>query len=105
MQYKKNKNIPRKSDTITVGNALRGMLGAFDIDRKYDETQLINSWEKMMGKTIANRTSKIFINNKKMYVTLTSAPLKNELALSKQKVLDIFEKEVGKGIVNDIVFL
>ena len=42
--------------------------------------------------------------HKKLKVKIDSAPLKNELNLSKSKVLEILEKELGKGVIEDIVF-
>ena len=58
-----------------------------------------------MGNTIASRTGKITLYNKKLKVKIESAPLKNELNLSKSKVLEVLEKELGKGVIEDIVFI
>jgi predicted nucleic acid-binding Zn ribbon protein len=67
--------------------------------------RLISSWEVLMGKPIAARTSKIYINNKTLFVQITSAPLKKELSMSKRRILELLEREGGKGIVEDIHFL
>jgi hypothetical protein len=95
----------RKSETSPIKDAIDEMLKAFRIDRKFNETSLIESWEKVMGKAIASRTEKIFIKNKKLYVTLTSAPLKQELALSKTKLITLLNKDFQQEVVEDVVFL
>jgi hypothetical protein len=102
MKYKKNE---RKSDTSTVGDAINDLLDNYHLKQKFNEKRLIESWNTLMGTTIANRTSKIYINNKILFVQLTSAPLKNELNMSKEKVMSIFTNEIGKGIISDIIFL
>jgi hypothetical protein len=38
-------------------------------------------------------------------VKISSGPLKKELQLSKSKVLGLLESHVGKGVVEEIVFL
>ena len=58
-----------------------------------------------MGKPIAKRTTKIFIKEKVMFVELTSAPLKQELSLSKTKILQILNNEAGENLLEDIVFI
>ena len=79
------------------------MLKAFRIEDKFDETNLINQWEKVMGPPIAKRTTKVYINNKKLYVYLNSAPLKHELNMQRDKILVMLTKEFGKPIVNEVI--
>lgn len=96
---------PRKSDTSTLGEAISDMLKQYHLNERFDEKKLIDSWNKLMGVTIAKRTEKIFIKKKVLFVQLNSAPLKNELNMSKDKVKAILEKEVGKDIINEIIFM
>lgn len=103
MQRKKYN--PRKSEISTVGEAINDLLNDYKLRGRFDEARLVSSWEKLMGKTIANRTKKIYIKNQVLFVEVTSAPLRHELNLSKSKIIAIFEKEVGSGIVKEIIFI
>jgi hypothetical protein len=58
-----------------------------------------------MGKTIADRTSNLYIKDKKLFVKITSGPVKKELQLNKSKVMALIETEVGKGVVEEIIFV
>ncbi len=80
------------------------LLETYRIDQKYSETELISSWERLMGKPIASRTSQLFVHKKILYVKLSSAPLKHELNLSKSKVIEIIRREFNDQIIDDIVF-
>ena len=95
----------RKSQVTTAGDAIKEFLNAYNIREKFDSASVIAGWAKLMGTPIANRTSRIFIKDRKMFVELTSAPLKHELTLSKSKILDLFAQEFRKDIIEDIVFL
>jgi len=81
------------------------MLHEYKLDSKYTATLIKSSWEKLMGRPIASRTSQISLNNGKLRVKLTSAPLKNELNMSKSKILAMLEEEFGEGIIREIVFI
>ena len=95
----------KQKDSIkNIKDAFGSLLKDYHLDSKYQATQIKASWEKIMGKPIASRTSKINFYNKKLTVKLTSAPLKNELNMSKTRILEILEKELGKGVVEEIVF-
>lgn len=96
-------NIER-GNTVGIKQAFNDMLDDYKIDSKYKATIIKKLWLSIMGKTIASRTGKIALYNKKLKVKIDSAPLKNELNLSKSKVLEILEKELGKGVIEDIVF-
>ncbi len=86
-----------------VGNAIRNMLKAYHIEDKFDEANLVASWENVMGPAIAKRTSKIYIKDKKLFVYLTSAPLRHELNMSRDRILVLLTKEFGKPIVNEVI--
>lgn len=80
------------------------MYKSYHLSGKFNEMKLLGSWERIMGKSIASRTSQIYINKKTLFVKLTSAPLKNELAMSKNKILKLLEGEGAKGVIEDIRF-
>ena len=105
MYKRKNQTMARRSGSSTVGEAMRDLLDAYKLTARYEQTQLIQSWERLMGSPIARRTDKLFIKDQKLYVKLNSAPLKQELNLSKSKILALFLQEFGEVIVTDVVFL
>jgi predicted nucleic acid-binding Zn ribbon protein len=96
----------KKGDDIKrIDNAFRNMLNEYKLDSKYSAMMIKASWEKLMGKPIASRTQQISLNNRKLRVKLTSAPLKHELNMSKTRVLELLEKEFGKGVIEEVVFV
>ncbi|MEP5613157.1 MAG: DUF721 domain-containing protein [Cyclobacteriaceae bacterium] len=76
-----------------------------NLEHTFKQKQLITNWEKVMGKTIASRTTQIFFKKKTLFVKLSSAPLKQEMQNSKDKFLDLVSEEIGRGEVEDVRFL
>jgi predicted nucleic acid-binding Zn ribbon protein len=93
------------NDIQSVGQAIRELLNSYRLTSKFDETSLINSWERIAGKPIARRTKKIFIRDKVLFVELDSPSMKHDFSLHKGQVLELFKKEFGSGIIADIIIM
>jgi len=94
-----------KHDIQTVGEAIRSLLNSYRLESKFDEANLLGSWERLVGVPIAKRTKKVFIRDKVLFVEFKSPSMKNDFLLHKAKVLEVFQKEFGQHVVNDIVIL
>ena len=102
---KANHRGSKNSNLSTVGESLEQLLKTYRIQNKFDATRLTSSWGRLMGDPIAKRTKRLFMKDRKLFVELSSAPLKHELTLSKRMILDIFYQEFGEKMVDDIVFI
>lgn len=96
---------PRKAETSTIKSAMQELLNTYKIQDKFTATQIVASWARIMGEPIAKRTGKVYIKDKKLYVKITSAALKQELSLSKDKVKELFLKEFGEDALVDVIFM
>lgn len=92
----------KNSHTFT--SAFRKFLVNEKLDVKYREKLLIESWETIMGKPIASRTTKLYIRDKILMVHLNSAPLKHEMQNHKSRIMEILAKDFS-GLVVDVKFL
>jgi predicted nucleic acid-binding Zn ribbon protein len=95
----------RKSDITPLGEAIDALLKAYRLYNRYEDAGVVVSWEKLMGKAIANHTSRAFIKNKTFFIEITSAPLKSELVMSKQYIIKLLNDEAGKVLVDEVIFL
>jgi predicted nucleic acid-binding Zn ribbon protein len=95
----------RSSKAISVGDAIKELLKFYQLEGKYNETYVVANWERIMGKTIASRTEKVYFKNKLMFIKISSSTLKKDLMLSKQNIINLVNKEIGENVVEDVVFL
>lgn len=86
-------------------DAIELLLKTYKIDEKLDEKKLIGSWNNIMGKMISKHTTDIYIKNKQLNVHLDSAALKNELLLSKSKIIQLLNESAGKEVITDVKFI
>lgn len=95
----------RKKEAAPLEAAFNELLKAYRLEDKFREKQLISSWGEIVGRTISDRTTSVFIKDKKLFVKLNSGPVKKELMLNRSKVLVLIDEKVGKGVVEELICL
>jgi predicted nucleic acid-binding Zn ribbon protein len=94
-----------RANEQSLKEVINELLAAYRLDGKLHEFRLINSWESLMGISVAKHTTKIYINKQTLFVQISSAALRNELSYAKTKLVGLLNKEAGHEVINDIVFL
>jgi predicted nucleic acid-binding Zn ribbon protein len=94
-----------KSNTHHIGEAIQELLRSYRLKSKFDETTLVSSWERLVGKPIAKRTKKVSVRNKVLFVELDSPAMKNDLNFHKSQIIALLEKEFGKDIIKEIIIM
>ena len=93
----------RRSNTQKLADIINDSFKDFNIGRKLKEVELINCWERVVGKTVARYTENIYIKNKKLMVFVNSSVVKNELLMIRDPLINRLNKEVGEEVISEIV--
>ncbi len=104
--YRYNReNATRVAGTTTLKDAIGQLLKAYQLQSRFNETYLEAFWGRMMGQAIASRTNRLYVRDRKLYIEISSAPLRNELVTAKQKVIQLVNKDMGSEVIDDVVFI
>lgn len=95
----------QKDEFKHVGQAIQELLKSYHIKGKFDEANLVSSWERMVGKPIARRTKKVFIKNKVLFVELDSPTMKHDLKFHKDHIVQVFQKEFGADLIKEVIIM
>lgn len=79
------------------------LINSYRWSEKLDAVDVTATWEKVVGKVFAKHTTKLFMQNRILYVNLDSSVIRNELHMARSKIKDMINKELGKKIVDEIV--
>ncbi|SFU03143.1 Protein of unknown function [Algoriphagus locisalis] len=93
----------RKKEVAPLESAFNDLLKAYRLEGKFKEKSLVHDWPEIVGKTIADRTSSVFIKDKKLFVKISSGPIKKELLMNKSKVISLIEEKYGVNVIDDLV--
>jgi hypothetical protein len=91
-----------KSNEVSLGAALESVLSELNLRHGVYEAKIEAMWESVMGKTIAKHTTNINLKGDRLYLTVDSAALRNELFYSRVKIKDVVNKELAKDIIKDV---
>ena len=95
----------KKDSTKSFKDALGQFLKEEHLEEKFDQKKLIGSWERIMGRSVAARTTKMYFRDGTLFVELSSAALKQELNNSRQLIFERLEEHLGKKVMADVRFL
>ena len=93
----------RRSKTISIAEAMKDYIREMRLEDKLMEVNLVNSWEEMVGKAIASRTSKVYIKDQVLYIRLNSSVARNELMMLREALREKLNEKAGKELIWEIV--
>ncbi len=94
----------RKDDGVSMKESMDAYLKAMGIDKKMQQTSILNMWDDKMGEAVAARTASKIINNQVLILEINSSVMRDELAQSKSKIIEWMNKEAGFEMVTEVFF-
>ncbi|WEK19800.1 MAG: DUF721 domain-containing protein [Candidatus Pedobacter colombiensis] len=95
----------RKPNDITLKEGIGKLLNVYKLKGKFDETSVVALWPELMGTAIANRTTKIYVSQKKLFIRIESSVIKNELLMVRSGIIQKINERAGSEVITDLVFL
>ncbi|RIH65377.1 DUF721 domain-containing protein [Mariniphaga sediminis] len=94
----------RKSNTQSLGDVLREYIREMHMEKKLKEVDVVQSWETLLGKTIASYTRNIYLSKGILYVEISSSVVKNELIMMREEIRSRLNELAGDEMIEKIVF-
>lgn len=104
-QYKASPYWKNRGKSVTLKDGIEALIDAYKLRAKFNKTSVVANWEQYVGKPIAAKTSKIYVHDRKLFVRIESAVMRNELKLMKSKVLEEVNKNYPESVIDDVVFV
>jgi predicted nucleic acid-binding Zn ribbon protein len=86
-----------------IGNSLKKMLASVRWKSRLDEIRIRESWEEIMGKTIAKYTHHLTFNNGELIIYTQIAPLKHELKMAQEAIIQNINQHFEEKVVKSII--
>jgi predicted nucleic acid-binding Zn ribbon protein len=87
----------------TLKDVLDDMIQELQLDGKMNELKVRKIWYEQMQGIIAKNTKQILLRNKKLYVYIESAVIKQELFMAREKICQIINDKMGNKIVDEVI--
>jgi len=93
----------KKYNDQKLSEVLKGMVDNKKWKGKLFQTKVKELWVLNMGTSINSYTTDIKLRGFKLFITISSAPLRQELSYSKDKIKNIINEGLGEEYVKDVV--
>ena len=87
----------------SLKSAIGGFLKSSRLSGKMAEQKVIDGWAARMGPMIAKHTKEISIHEKKLFLHIDSAPLRQELFYSRENIIKMLNEEAGEEVIREII--
>lgn len=94
----------QRKNSQALGEIIQQFLKENHLDKRINETQIIDAWPKVLGNAVASYTKSIFVKNQVLYVQLSSSVLRHELQMSRERIVFRLNEQVGGQVITDIIF-
>ena len=94
----------RRSNTQSLSEVIREYVKGTSIETRLKEVDVVQSWEELLGKTIASYTRSVSLKNKTLFVEISSSVVKNELFMMREEIRRKINERAGEEMVLKITF-
>jgi predicted nucleic acid-binding Zn ribbon protein len=92
-----------RKDVKKIDSLLQQYVKAQGLEKGLAEYRLMRSWNELLGVTIAKKTKSLRIQNRKLFVTVHSSVVRNELSLIKDSLIPKLNEAAGMDVIDDVV--
>ena len=93
----------RRTDSEQVGGVILQYLREFGLETPLNEHRLLQAWDKVLGPAVSRYTKELRIYNQVLFVTISSAALRNELMMRRAELVSRLNAEAGAQVITQIV--
>ncbi len=94
----------KRTTTQSLSDLLKLCIEDLQVENRLKETDVIQSWEEVLGKMVAKYTDEINIHQGTLYVKISSPVVKNELFMMRNQICQRLNEQVNAQVVNRIIF-
>lgn len=89
--------------TLHIGEAIKMFLERSRLRDGLQAARIEEVWEQIMGKTVAQYTSRIRLVHQKLFIETPVAPLKQELMYQKPQIIARVNETFGSEVVKEVI--
>jgi hypothetical protein len=93
----------RVSNEGSIGDVLKQFIEKNKLQAGMDVIDVTAAWKSLMGNGVNSYTKEVVLKGSTLYVSLTSAVLREELSYGKDKIIKMINEELRKEVVTNVV--
>lgn len=91
-----------RREVKSISDLLNKYLRAEGFETPLLQKRVIDSWEKVVGRTVASYTGEKFIKNQTLFVKIVNPALRQDLSMMRSQIVKRLNAEVGAMVTADL---
>lgn len=91
-----------KKKVLSVDEILPMVLREQGLETPLQQKRLIDSWDTVVGPTVARHTGDIFIKNQTLHVKIVNPALRQDLSMMRTQLVKRLNAAVGVFVISDV---
>ncbi|MCH2081186.1 MAG: DUF721 domain-containing protein [Saprospiraceae bacterium] len=93
----------KETNQTSLKDVLKDMVETYRLKNRLNQTKIQQLWNSVMGNSISRHTSDLKVRKNKLYITIESAPLRQELSFGRDKIRRMMNQELGEEYLEEVV--
>lgn len=93
----------KKNNAENLGGVILQYLRETGLETPLNEHRLIQAWGTVLGPAVSKYTKELKIYNQVLFVTVSSAAMRNELMMRRTELVSRLNSHVGAQVITQIV--
>lgn len=93
----------KEGKTRRIDELVDQVLKQMGVFQKFKEHEVCQIWPEVVGQMIASRTKKLEVVDGRLFVSFTSAVVRNEILMVKEGLIKALNDKVGKEVIREMV--
>jgi hypothetical protein len=93
----------RHTEHRTISEVLKDFVSEHRLEDGLDKIDARDAWIKVMGNGVNTYTTNIILKHDTLYVSLSSAVLREEFSYGKKKIIENLNESLGKELIKNLI--
>lgn len=91
-----------KRDVKPLGDLLRQFIRNEGLETPLLQKRVVNAWDEVTGRTVAQYTAEKFIKNQVLFVKITNPALRQDLSMMRSQLVRRLNEAAGATVISDV---
>ena len=95
----------KEGKTRPINELVNQVLRQMGLEQKFKEYEVRQLWPEVVGQMIASRTKSLEVRDGRLFVTFTSAVVRNEIRMVKEGLAKALNDRVGAEVILSLIHI
>ena len=92
----------KRSNEQNIGEALQEWLKRYRLQRGFNDANVLQAWDAVLGPSIAKQTLKKKFQNGVLFVQLENSVVRDQLLMVRTKIVASLNEHLGRNVVKEV---